>query len=105
MFFKHSQELRAEARKHSLTVESYLKFFNDRGIDILKEDCYDPINDTCDGGCQGASDCPIAQEFWSGIKSTPYRMRNHSVMMELTKIDYDKMLEAMKEIMDEDNNE
>ena len=38
MFFKPSQELRTEARKHSITVEAYIKFFSDRGIDILEED-------------------------------------------------------------------
>ncbi len=101
MFFKPSQELRAEARKHSITVEAYVKFFSDRGIDILEEDCYDPYTDTCSGGCQGASDCPIAEEFWTGKRATPYRIRNYNVMMELTKPkpeELKKISEILKDI-------
>lgn len=89
LFRKPDQKTRAEARRHSITVDAYIKFFKDRGIDIIEEDCYNPIENICSGACQGASDCPIAEQFWTGKKATPYRMRNYTVLQELTKIEFD----------------
>ena len=100
MFYKPDQQTRNEARKHAITVESYIKFFKDRGIDILKEDCYNPIKNICDGSCQGACDCPIAQSFWEDSKfPTPYQIRKYNVMNELTKVEVDT--EVLESILDE----
>jgi len=30
---------------------------------MIHLDCYSLIKNTCDGGCQGCSDCPIAKPF------------------------------------------
>lgn len=75
-----------------LDIECFKKNYQ---IDWDKH-CYDPEKDNCTGGCQGASDCLLAQHFRGDIDERPSKKEliNYFLESKHTSLHFEKFMES-----------
>lgn len=78
----------------NLSITDYINYFKAEDIDVINESCYDVARNTCDGGCQGCSDCLLAKYYREGINKKPTRKQ-----MMISKIESHKFSKAIDEMI------
>lgn len=74
---------------------SFKRFKDNFEIDWEKH-CYNPESHNCTGGCQGASDCLLAQHYRGELKERPTKeeMIERVYRQEYSSISFDKFMET-----------
>lgn len=84
--------LRVKALWHSRTVRSYNAYLSH------DQSCYDAKSNSCNGTCQGCSDCIIAREFRGEVRFVPAIRVRYDMLLskERSKI-ADKIFQEMRD--------